>query len=121
MMPIVIVEIIKTYYLKNISELRMLYENFTADEKIESEINKVCSSMDSVWWNGEWQQCMLKASGIAKYYIERDVPDKMEFLKAHEDYLIVSMYYNNEIELFSYVKSWIPHIRIIDTTFFFSY
>ena len=108
------VEIIKTYYLKNISELRMLYENFTADEKIEAEINKVCNSMDSVWWNGERQQCTLKVSGIAKYYIERDVPDMMEVLETHEDHLIVRMYYHNEIELFSYVKSWIPHMRIID-------
>jgi predicted DNA-binding transcriptional regulator YafY len=108
------VKIIKTYYLKNISELHMLYENFTADEKIEEEINRVCSSMDSVWWNGERQQCMLKVSGIAKYYIERDVPDTMELLKTHEEYLIVRMYYHNEIELFSYVKSWIPHMRIVD-------
>jgi len=108
------VEIIKTYYLKNISELRMLYENFTADEKIEKEINLICNSMDSVWWNGEQQQCTLKVSGIAKYYIERDVPDTMEVLETHEEYLIVRMYYHNEIELFSYVKSWIPHMRIVD-------
>jgi len=108
------VEIIKTYYLKNISELRMLYENFTADKKIEEEINKVCSSMDSVWWNGERQQCKLKVSGIAKYYIERDVPETMEVLETHEEHLIVRMYYHNEIELFSYVKSWIPHMQIVD-------
>lgn len=108
------VEILKTYYLKNISELQMQYENFTANPQIEENLNKVCNSMDSVWWNGERQDCLLKVSGIAKYYIERDLPDIMEMVEEHEDYIVVRFFYHNEIELFSYVKSWIPYIRIID-------
>jgi predicted DNA-binding transcriptional regulator YafY len=108
------VEILKTYYLKNISRLQMLYENFTADARIEEDLNKVCNSMDSVWWNGERQECLLKVTGIARYYLERDVPETMEIVESHEAYLLVRIFYHNEIELFSYVKSWIPHIRIID-------
>jgi len=108
------VEILKTYYLKNISKLQMLYENFTADARIEEDLNKVCNSMDSVWWNGERQECLLKVTGIARYYLERDVPETMEIVETHESYLLVRIFYHNEIELFSYVKSWIPHIRIVD-------
>ncbi len=108
------VEILKTYYLKNISELQMLYENFTGNPKIEEDLNNMCNSMDSVWWNGERQSCLLKVSGIAKYYIERDLPDNMEKVEEHETYVVVRFYYHNEIELFSFVKSWIPHIRILD-------
>jgi len=107
-------EILKTYYLKNITKLQMLYENFTADAKIEEDLNKVCNGMDSVWWNGERQQCLLKVTGIARYYIERDVPEMMEIVETQEEYLLVRIFYHNEIELFSYVKSWIPHIRIVD-------
>jgi len=29
-------------------------------------------------------------------------------------FVFYCMYYHNEIELFSYVKSWIPHMRIVD-------
>jgi hypothetical protein len=42
----------------------------------------------------------------------------MEVIETYEDHLIVRMYYHNEIELFSYVKSWIPHMRIIDNNEF---
>jgi predicted DNA-binding transcriptional regulator YafY len=108
------VEILKTYYLKNISRLQMLYENFTADAKIEEDLNKVCNGMDSVWWNGERQECLLKVTGIARYYIERDVPETMEIVETHEAYLLGRIFYHNEIERFSYVKSWIAYIRIVD-------
>jgi len=107
-------EILKTYYLKNISELTMLYENFTANPKIEADFNKVCSAMDSVWYNGERQECLLKVSGIAMYYIVRDIPLNMEMVEETDDYDVVRFFYHNEIELFSYVKSWIPHITIVD-------
>ena len=108
------VEVLKTYYLKNISKFKMQYENFTGNLQIEEDINKVCNSMDSVWWNGERQSCLLKVSNIAKYYIERDLPDVMELIEEYEEYIVVRFFYHNEIELFSYVKSWIPHIKIMD-------
>lgn len=107
-------EILKTYYIKNISELTMLYENFTGNPKIEKDLNKVCSAMDSVWYNGEKQECLLKVSGIAMYYIERDLPLNMEMVEETDEYDVVRFFYHNEIELFSYVKSWIPHIFIVD-------
>ena len=108
------VEILKTYYLKNISKFQMQYENFTGNIQIEEDINKICNSMDTVWWNGERQKCLLKVSGIAKYYIERELPDVMELVEEHEEYFVVRFFYHKEIELFSYVKSWIPHIKIMD-------
>jgi len=108
------VEILKTYYLKNISELTMLYENFTANPQTEEELNKVCSAMDSVWYNGERQECLLKVSGIAMYYIKRDLPLNMEMVEETEHYDMVRFFYHNEIELFSFVKSWIPHITIVN-------
>ena len=108
------VEILKTYYLKNITELVMFYENFTGNAQIEEDLNKVCNAMDSVWYNGEREDCLLKVEGIAKYYIERDLPVTMEIVEEHDSYIFVRIFYHNEIELFSFVKSWIPHIKIID-------
>ncbi len=107
-------EILKTYYLKNISELTMLYENFTGNTQIEEDLNKVCNKMDSVWWNGEQQSCLLRVENKAKYYLERDVPSNMEIIEQHETHDIVRMVFHNEIELFSFVKGWIPDIQIVD-------
>ena len=108
------VEILKTYYLKNISEFQTRYENFTGNAQIEEELNAMCSTMDSVWWNDEQQSCQLKVIDKAKYYIERNVPQNMKILESHDDYLIVRIMFYNEMELFAYVKSWLPWMRIID-------
>ena len=106
-------EILKTYYLKNITELTMLYENFTGNARIEEDLNNVCNKMDSVWWNGEQQSCLLRVENKAKYYLERDVPSNMEIIEQYDTHDIVRMVFHNEIELFSFVKRWIPDIRII--------
>jgi predicted DNA-binding transcriptional regulator YafY len=92
----------------------MLYENFTGNAQIEKDLNKVCSKMDSVWWNGDKQSCLLRVENKAKYYLERDVSANMEIVEKHEDHTTVRMMYHNEIELFSFVKQWIPHVKIID-------
>lgn len=107
-------EILKTYYLKNISSLKMLYENFTGDPKIEEELNKMCAAMNSVWYGGERKECLLKVSGIARYYMERDLPATMELIEKHDLYDLMRFTYHNEIELMIFVKSWIPYIRIVD-------
>ena len=108
------VEILKTYYLKNITELSMLYENFTGNPQIEEDLNKVCNAMDSVWYNGEQQSCLLRVEGKAKYYIERNVPSNIGFVEQHDTHDIVRMVFHNEVELFSFVKGWVPDVRIID-------
>ena len=70
--------------------------------------------MDSVWWNGERYSCLLKVTGIARHYVERGMDTHIEIVETDESYDIVRFYYHNEIELFAYVKSWIPYIRIIE-------
>ncbi len=106
-------ELLKTYYLNNISELTMLYENFTGNETIENELNMLCNSMDSVWWNGEKRSCLLKVTDKAMYYITRDLPANMELLETHDDHLLVRIYFYNDMELFAYVKSWMPWMHIV--------
>ncbi|HHH37902.1 MAG TPA: hypothetical protein ENK77_04745 [Epsilonproteobacteria bacterium] len=70
--------------------------------------------MDSVWYGGERRSCMLKVSGIARQYIERETDTHIEIIQKHHDHDRIKFYYHNEIELFSFVKSWIPYIRIIE-------
>ena len=57
---------------------------------------------------------MLRVEEKAKYYLERDVPSNMEIVEQYDTHDIVRMMYHNEIELFSFVKQWIPNIKIID-------
>jgi predicted DNA-binding transcriptional regulator YafY len=110
------VKILKTYYFKNISKLTMLYENFTGNAQIEEDLNKVCNKMDSVWYSKEQESCLLRVEDKAKYYLQRDIPSNMEIVEEYDTYDIVRMMYHNEIELFSFVKQWIPDIRIVDNS-----
>jgi len=99
---------------KNISDLEMLYENFTDNPQNEADIEKLCVSMDSVWWNGERKSVQLEVSGIAMYYLKREIPTHIELVEEREEHYTVRFFYHHEIELFAYVKSWIPNIRILD-------
>jgi predicted DNA-binding transcriptional regulator YafY len=107
-------ELLKTYYFKNISDFRMLYENFTGNAEIENELNMLCSTMDSVWWNGEKRSCLLKVTDKAKHYMERNLPNTMELVEKQDAYLIVRISFYNDMELFAFIKSWIPWIQIVD-------
>jgi predicted DNA-binding transcriptional regulator YafY len=108
------VEILKTYYFKNITDLTLLYENFTGNEQIEEDLNNVCNKMDSVWYSRDQQSCLLRVENKAKYYLERDILQTIETVEKHETYNIIRMTYHNEIELLSFVKRWIPDITILD-------
>ncbi len=108
-------ELLKTYYLNNISELTMLYENFTGNDAIEKELETLCKDMDSVWWNGRKRSCLLEVTDKAKEYLQRrDLPENMELVETRDDALIVRIYFYHEMELFAYVKSWMPWMRIAD-------
>lgn len=107
-------ELLKTYYLNNISELTMLYENFTGNESIERELDMLCRNMDSVWWNDEKRSCLLKVTDKAKAYMQqRGFPENIELLETHDEHLLVRIYFYNDMELFSYVKSWMPWMHIV--------
>ncbi len=109
-------EKIKTYYLKSITKLHTLYENFISDDNAEKEIEKMCSKINSPWHSGKESKTTLLVRGDARFYIERHLPHHIKIIARHEDYTTMSISYSNETEVLSLVKKWLPDIEIVDNS-----
>ena len=109
-------EKIKSYYLKKIDKLHALYENFIADEATEAELDRLCSGIDSAWYNGTERQATLRARGDARFYLERHLPSHLRILERHDDCTTLQMGYTNDTEVLSLVKKWLPDIEIVEPT-----
>ena len=107
-------EQIKSYYLGNISKLKTLYENFTADPSLEKELNKMCNTIDSVWFKTEKQKVTLKVTSRSRYYLMRYLPTNIVLLKEDEDAVLLHFSYYHETELFDFLKHWLPDVKIMD-------
>ncbi len=107
-------ERIKLYYLKNISKLHTLYENFIANEAIEKELERICSTIDSPWYEDEASFVTLKLEGAAKRYLGRLQPSYLSFVKQTQEYSLARMRYYHDIEVLQLVKRWLPDITIVD-------
>jgi predicted DNA-binding transcriptional regulator YafY len=105
---------IKTYYMKGISKLRTLYENFNDDPNVEAQIAQITSGIDSPWYRDEAWEVVLTVSGDARYYLERHTPRNMKKTADSEIYATFLFTYHHKVELFTFVKKWIPDIRIND-------
>ena len=107
-------EKIKAYYLKNISRLHTLYENFIADEATQKELEQTCSGIDSAWYSMEESQVTLRVCGDARLYLERHLPHHIEIVEQTENFSLMRMHYNDDSEVLSLVKRWLPDIEIVD-------
>ncbi len=107
-------EILKTYYLGSISNLKTLYENFTGNPAIEKQLNALCGTIDTAWFNSNAKTVTLRASGDARYYLERHPLSHLEIIESHKSFILFHLSYYHEIELFNLVKKWLPDIEIVD-------
>jgi len=64
-------EHIKSYYIGNITKLKTLYENFTANSSLEQELDLMCNTIDSVWFKEKKQTVTLRATARSHYYLMR--------------------------------------------------
>jgi len=107
-------ERIKSYYLGNILKLKTLYENFTADPKLESVIDTMCSTIDSVWFKEKKQTVRLKVRARSRYYLMRHLPANIQLLEEKEEAVLLLFDYYHETELFDFLKHWLPDVHIVD-------
>ena len=107
-------EKIKTYYLGKISKLQTLYENFTDDPKVNEEIN-AAGNIASAWYKPEVFEVTLSVKGEARRYLERHHPQNVKIVESTDEKILLQFSYYNKAELFTFVKKWLPDIRIEDT------
>jgi len=108
------VEILKTYYLGGINNLKTLYENFTGNPAIEKQLDTLCGTIDTAWFNNDAKVVTLRASGDARYYLERHPLSHLEIIESNETFILFRLSYYHEIEVLTLVKKWMPDIEIVD-------
>ena len=107
-------EILKSYHINSISELKVAEENYISNAAVEKMIEEQFSQFDSPWFNGSMKSVLLKTTGMAKKYLDRTQPKHIELLSQSEESSEIRLHYYNDVEALVFVKQWLPDIQIID-------
>lgn len=105
--------ILKTFYLKNIQNIRVSPENYTIDPAKEKEIEQTYGDFNTAWFKEGKNKVRLVATGDAKRYLLRNPGPAMTIIKQDKDSLHLEMTYHREVEVMCLVKHWIPDVRIV--------
>jgi len=107
-------EKVKTYYFNNIKDLIInKEENFLSTKKRHQLIQKA-KEMFSPWYKEEQKSVKLSIGGNAYFYIKRKSERQFEILKDDGQTFLIKMYYYNDVEVLTFVKKWLPDIKIVE-------
>ena len=106
-------KIIKSFLLNKIYNVLPLWENRLQD----GDFSKKCrSSLKhlSPWVSNSKKSVILKIKNPLNDLIKRKVPLNAELIAHKEEFSIIRYYYFEDIEAFSFISRYIPHIEIED-------
>lgn len=107
---------VKTFYFNNIQELTISKdESYLALKQLQYLTNK-SQQMYSPWFNDEKKTITLQLSGEAVRYMKRQYAKGFIFCEERNNILLVKMEYYNDIEVLTFVKKWLPDIKIVDNS-----
>ncbi|QEZ88361.1 transcriptional regulator, YafY family [Aliarcobacter cibarius] len=103
--------ILKSYYIKNITLLNKLDTKFEISKKVESILNNAIS----VWFTeDEPFEVILEIDNyVAKYFKSKPISNTQKILNEDEQKLTISVMATNDMEIIPIVKSWMPFIKVI--------
>ena len=105
---------LKSFYLKKITAPVIHPGNYKIDADIMVELESFSDAIFSPWVCEECRTVKLKISGVARVYLERNLPVALKIASANDDSLQVVMTYFADSEVLSLVKQWLPDIVIVD-------
>ncbi len=106
-------EILKKYYLKNISNTKIKDEIFQNDSKLE----KLLENSLSVWFQKDVEPFEVKiyADKIAtKYFKRRPLQSQTIETLSQDGTMEFTVNITHKMEILPIVKYWIPHLRILE-------
>lgn len=107
-------DILKKYYLKNISSLNLLDENFTTTSKLDELLDQSIS----VWFqedNEPFEVKLFVSDVIAKYFKRKPLSKNQIIESIYEDgSMDIVVKITHEMEILPIVKYWIPHMKVIE-------
>jgi len=105
-------KLLKKYYLKNISTIKLQNEKFSFDEKLKD----VLDNSISIWFNKDKEPFEVKlyaTKEIAKYFKRRAFPTQKIISEDSDGGLEFSIKITHEMEVLPLVKYWMPNLYII--------
>jgi predicted DNA-binding transcriptional regulator YafY len=100
------------FYLKSISNLKIQDEHFTYDEQILSRVHKA----HDIWFDPTQEEfeVTLYVDSVVRVYFERKPLNIKLFKKYSDGTGEVTIYVTNKEEVFSLMKKWLPHIKVLE-------
>jgi predicted DNA-binding transcriptional regulator YafY len=110
-------DIVKKYYLKNISLIKLRETTFTTDERLD----RVLNDSISVWFDTNQEQFEVKLSITAqkaKFFQRKPIAPTQRILAIYQDGSIdIGVKITHPMEVIPLIKYWIPHIEVIEPSF----
>jgi len=107
-------DILKKYYLKNITAIHTSTETFTTDTKLEALLENALS----IWFDREkepYEVRLLVSAEIAKYFQRKPLSKTQVIESVFEDgSMEILINITHEMEIMPIVKYWIPHIKLLE-------
>jgi predicted DNA-binding transcriptional regulator YafY len=106
-------EILKKYYLKNISNVELTQASFTTDAKLESALEDSLS----IWFQKDKEpfEVVLYADSIsAKFFKRRPLPTQSIISRDSDGGMEFSLKITHEMEILPLLKYWMPHLFVIE-------
>ena len=102
---------LKTFTFSKITKLKFLDTKFTKNHEFIELINK----NEVNWFSQSTIEVTLQIDAkVSEYFFRRSLLPNQTIIDHNDDYLILSTKVSYENELFSLVKYWLPHIKILN-------
>ena len=105
---------LKSYHINSIGKVMLAGENYINSVSIEKEIENTFAKFNSVWFDDNPKTVDLEIIGNAKLYIQRKFPKQATLIEETDSMLLVQLHYYNSAEVISFVKQWLPEVRILN-------
>lgn len=105
---------LKSFYLKKITSPIIHPGNYKVDSAVMEELENFSDEIFSPWVCEDCQIVKLKIGGVARLYLERNLPAALKVESEDDDSLLASMTYFSDSEVLALVKQWLPDIVIVD-------
>lgn len=107
-------EKLKSYHINSIDKVMLAGENYINSISIEKEIEDTFAKFNSVWFDGNPKSVDLEIVGNSKLYIQRNFPKQATLIEETDSKLLIKLHYYNSAEVLSFVKQWLPEVRILN-------
>ena len=106
-------DVLKKYYLKNISQITLKEEAFTTDSKLD----ELLENSISVWFQKDvepYRVTLELSPVVAKYFQRKPLSKTQRIEEMHGDgNMVISVEITDDMEIVPVVKYWLPHIKVI--------